>query len=387
MKIIDVKTYVTMPIDNLPWLFVEIHTDAGVTGLGECSWYGNNALLEHGVESVKPWIIGQDPSNIEEIWQLIYRRHLRIGGRGPISAIISGIDIALWDIKGKLLGVPIYQLLGGPVREHVPLYTHVPDASQGKSIDEMVEVARNTKSEGHQAIKTDPFISMVNESGPFKAASLVEKLTPAAVSYAVDWVSALREEVGGDFELMVDAHARFDVASAIAAARELESLKLTWFEEPVPQESYDALKEFRENTNVAISVGESLFTRYDFIPILQDRLADFIMPDIAWTGGVSELRRIASLAEAYYVPFTPHDALGPVAIASTFQVCMATPNLYRQECIHSWFESFSKIVTGMPTYKDGSLWPTEKPGLGIDLINEEVERYAVPASNGWFSGS
>ena len=181
---------------------------------------------------------------------------------------------------------------------------------------------------------------------------------------------------------MVDAHARFDVASAIAAARELEPFKLIWFEEPVPQESYDALKEFRENSNVAISVGESLFTRYDFVPILQDRLADFVMPDIAWTGGISELRRIAALAEAYYVPFTPHDALGPVAIASTFQVCMATPNLYRQESIHAWFDDFLKIVTTMPEYRDGALWPLDKAGIGIELIHEEVERYAVPSSQG-----
>ncbi|SVC50112.1 uncharacterized protein METZ01_LOCUS302966, partial [marine metagenome] len=112
MKITDVKTFITMPIENLPWLFVEVHTDEGVTGLGECSWYGNNTLIEQGIESVKPWLVGQDPAHIEEIWQLIYRRHLRIGGRGPISAVISGIDIALWDIKGKVLGVPIYQLLG-----------------------------------------------------------------------------------------------------------------------------------------------------------------------------------------------------------------------------------------------------------------------------------
>ncbi len=353
MKITDIKTYITMPLENLPWLFVEVHTDEGITGLGECSWYGNNTLIEQGIESVKPWLIGQDPANIEEIWQLIYRRHLRIGGRGPISAVISGIDIALWDIKGKVLGVPIYQLLGGPVRDQVPIYTHVQDARQGFTIDEMVTMARETKVSGHQAIKTDPFLSMANESGPFRGASLVEKLTPAAINYAAEWVSALRSEVGDDFEIMVDAHARFDVASAIAAARELESMRLTWFEEPVPQESYDALKEFRENSNVAISVGESLFTRYDFVPVLQDRLADFIMPDIAWTGGISELRRIASLAESYYVPFTPHDALGPIAIASTFQVCMATPNLYRQECIHDWFDAFAKIVTHPMNYRDG----------------------------------
>ena len=226
---------------------------------------------------------------------------------------------------------------------------------------------------------------MVNETGPFRSASLVEKLTPKAINYAVEWVGALRSEVGWDFEIMVDAHARFDVASSIAAARELESMKLIWFEEPVPPESYDALKEFRENSNVSISVGESLFTRYDFVPVLQDRLADFVMPDIAWTGGISELRRIASLAESYYVPFTPHDALGPIAIAATFQVCMATPNLYRQECIHDWFDSFSKIVTHTMDYHDGCFWPSDRPGIGTELIHEEVERYAVPSSQGRFS--
>ena len=342
-------------------------------------------MIEQGIESVKPWLIGQDPQNIEEIWQLIYRRHLRIGGRGPISAVISGIDIALWDIKGKSLGVPVYQLLGGPVRNNVPIYTHVQDARQGFTIEQMVTMAKETKQQSHQAIKTDPFLSMVNETGPFRSASLVEKLTPKAINYAVEWVGALRSEVGWDFEIMVDAHARFDVASSIAAARELESMKLIWFEEPVPPESYDALKEFRENSNVSISVGESLFTRYDFVPVLQDRLADFVMPDIAWTGGISELRRIASLAESYYVPFTPHDALGPIAIAATFQVCMATPNLYRQECIHDWFDSFSKIVTHTMDYHDGCFWPSNRPGIGTELIHEEVERYAVPSSQGRFS--
>ena len=219
MKITDVKTYITMPIENLPWLFVEVHTDEGITGLGECSWYGNNTLIEQGIESVKPWLIGQDPQNIEEIWQLIYRRHLRIGGRGPISAVISGIDIALWDIKGKSLGVPVYQLLGGPVRNNVPIYTHVQDARQGFTIEQMMTMAKETKQQSHQAIKTDPFLSMVNETGPFRSASLVEKLTPKAINYAVEWVGALRSEVGWDFEIMVDAHARFDVASSIAAAR------------------------------------------------------------------------------------------------------------------------------------------------------------------------
>ena len=378
MKITDLKTYVTMPRDGLPWLFVEVHTDEGVTGLGECTLYTANHILSQGIEAVKPLVVGLDPANIEEIWQRIFRGHLRIGGRGIISAVVSAIDIALWDIKGKVLGVPIYQLLGGPVRDHVPLYTHVHDNRQGiTTIEGVAEEASQAKADGYQAIKTDPFKSARLEHGPFQGASITERLTPAMINDSVEWVSAVRDAVGPEHELMVDAHARFDVASAIRAARALEHLDLTWFEEPVPPESYVALREVRENTDIPISVGESLFTRYDFVPVLEQRLADYVMPDVAWTGGISELRRIASLAESYYVPFSPHDALGPVAIMAAFHVCMTTPNLYRQECLHTWFDDFGKVVTPMFEYHDGAIWPSDRPGLGIELDHEGVARYAL----------
>ena len=378
MKITDVKTHIVAPNPGLPWLFVEVETDEGLTGLGECTWYLGNYLLSHSIESVKPLIVGLDPANIEEIWQRIFRRNLRLGGRGIISAVISAIDIALWDIKGKALGVPIYQLLGGLVRDHVPLYTHVQDASYtGVTPDDAVIMARETKAQGYQAIKTDPFSWAKASEGPFQGASLLERLTPAMIDKAVDWVAAIRQEVGPDYELMVDAHARFDVPSAISAARALEPMNLTWFEEPVPPESYEALRQVRENSSVPISVGESLFTRYDFVPVLEQRLADYIMPDVAWTGGISELRRSGSMTEAYYVRFSPHDALGPVAIMAGFHVCITTPNLYRQECIHSWFDSFAKIVTPMFDYHDGAIWPSDRPGLGIELNHDAMAEYAL----------
>ena len=378
MLISDVKTYVTMPIQGLPWLFVEVHTDEGVTGVGECTLYTANHILSQGVEAVKPLIVGLDPANIEEIWQRIFRHYLRIGARGIISAVVSAIDIALWDIKGKVLGVPIYQLLGGAVRDHVPLYTHVQDASYPNvTPDDAVKLALQTQADGYQAIKTDPFKSARIRSGPYQGASMTEKLNPAMIREAVDWVSALRDALGPYYELMVDAHARFEVSSAIKAARAMEHLDLNWFEEPVPPESYPALKEFRENTNIPVSVGESLFTRYDFVPIFEQRLADFVMPDVAWTGGISELRRIAAQAEAYYVPFSPHDALGPVAISAAFQVCMATPNLYRQECLHTWFKDFPKVIKPMFDYHDGAIWPNDRPGLGIELDHDGVAEYAL----------
>ena len=378
MKITEIKTYVTMPIEGLAWLFVEVETDEGVTGLGECTDYLANPHLVRGIEAVKPLVIGADPGNIEEIWQRLFHAYSDLNGRGYVSHLISAIDIALWDIKGKVLGVPIYDLLGGPVRDRVPLYTHVQDQwYEGVKIDDMVAAAKKTKAAGYQAIKTDPWKWQRDPNPAFKGASLVERLTPRAIAESVEWMDALREAVGPDYELMVDAHARFDVASAIAGARALEHIGLTWLEEPTHVESNDALKQIRESVNVPLCVGERHFTRWDYVPLLQERLVDYIMPDVAWCGGISELRRIASLAEPYYIRVAPHDALGPVAIAASFQLCMTIPNLYREECLHTWFDDFKKIVTPMFDVRDGCLFPNGRPGLGIELIHEEVERYAV----------
>ena len=380
MKITEIKTYLTAP-QGSPFLFVEVLTDEGVTGVGEATLPHANYLLAQGIEAIKPEVIGLDPSNIEEVWQRIFRKYLRIGPRGVITCILSAIDIALWDIKGKVLGAPIYQLLGGPVRDRVPIYTHVNDAGPGFSPDAVKEQARSAKDLGYEAIKTDPFKWAFSRKEPFKGASLLEWLTPAMIGQAVEWVEAIRDAVGPDYELMVDAHARFDVATAIKAARALESQNLVWLEEPVPPESYAALKQFRESTSIPISVGETLFTRYDFAPIFEERLADYVMPDVAWTGGISELRRIAAMAETYYVPFTPHDAIGPVALMAAFHVCMTTPNLYRQEAIHSWFEGFAKFIEPMFEYHDGALWPSDRPGLGIELVHEVVEEFALDPSD------
>ena len=377
MKITDIKTYVTMPVDGLAWLFVEVETDEGVTGLGECTDYFSNPHLVHGIEAIKPLLIGHNPANIEEVWQRLFHSYSDLSGNGYVSHLISAIDIALWDIKGKVLGVPVYELLGGPVRDSVPLYTHVQDQSLSASIEDMVAAAKKTKADGYQGIKTDPFKSQRTRDSEFKGASFVERLPPKAIAEAVEWMDALREAVGPDYELLVDAHARFDVASAIAGARALEHVNLVWFEEPTHVESNQALRQVRENTNVPLCIGERHFTRWDYVPVLENRLVDYIMPDVAWCGGISELRRIAALAEPYYIRISPHDALGPVSIAAGFQVCMTTPNLYRQECVHTWFDVFGKIITPAFDVRDGAIFPSGKPGLGIELVHEEVERYRV----------
>jgi galactonate dehydratase len=378
MKITDIKPYLTMPNEGLAWLFVEVETDEGVTGLGECTDYLANPHLVRGLEAVKPLVVGADPSHIEEVWQRIFHAYSDLNGRGYVSHLISAIDIALWDIKGKVLGAPIYDLLGGPVRDCVPLYTHVPDQGNGSTpIAEMIAAAKQTKADGYRAIKTDFFKWQWDRRAYHRGAHLVERLSPQAIAESVRWMEALRDAVGPEYELLVDAHARFDVASAIAGANALEHVDLIWFEEPVHVESNGALKQVRENTRLPLCVGERHFTRWDYTEILRDRLVDYIMPDVAWCGGISELRRIAAQAEPHYIRVSPHDALGPISIAAGFQVCMAMPNLYRQECVHTWFDTFAKLITPMFDVRDGAIYPNGRPGLGIELNRREVDRHRV----------
>jgi len=378
MKITKITPIVTMPIDGLPWLFVQIDTDEGISGIGECTDYYSNGHLVRGINALEPVILGMEAGQIENIWQTIFHRFDDLNGRGYISHLISAIDIALWDIKGKSLGVPIYELLGGPVRDRVPLYTHVQDFNSGAGgPDAVATAAKMTKEAGYEAIKTDPFPSQSNSSSGFSGPAEVERLDPKGLRESVEWMEAIRSAVGSDFELMVDAHARFDVASAISAGRALERFDLTWLEEPIHVENHNALRQVRENVNIPLCVGERHFTRWDYTEILNERLVDYIMPDVAWCGGISELRRIAAQAEVQYIRISPHDALGPVSIAAGFQVCMTTPNLYRQECLHTWFDTFEQIITPMFNVKNGSILPNGQPGLGMELRMDYVEKYRV----------
>jgi galactonate dehydratase len=377
LKITDVKSYVVSPGDGRGWLLIEVETDEGVTGVGECTNQTSIAHLDRGIDVIRHYLVGRDPATIEAHWQRIYHSYGELNPRGYITHLLSAIDIALWDIKGKVLGVPIYELLGGPVRETVPLYTHVPGPGAGVSIDQMQELARTAKADGYEALKTDPFPSQLNPDSEYDGPLMVERLDPRALREAAEWMDALREATGPDFELLVDAHARFDTQSAILGAQALEHVELIWFEEPTHLESNQALKQIRENTRTPLCVGEHHFTRWDFVPVLEERLVDYIMPDVAWCGGISEWRRIAALAEPNYIRVSPHDAIGPVAMVASAHVALATPNLYRQECVHQWFDTFAQFIHPMPTIENGTIVPPSGPGLGITLNREAIQRHLV----------
>src|SRR5712692_5583149 len=347
MKITDVKSYVVSPGDAQSWLLVEVETDEGVTGIGECSNQTAIAHLARGIEVIRHYLVGRDPANIEAHWQRIYHSYGELNPRGYITHLLSAIDIALWDIKGKVLGVPIYDLLGGPVRDRVRLDAHVLGPGTGGTVEQMMAVARAAKAEGYEALKTDPFPSQLDPDSPYDGPLMVERLDATATRVAAEWMDALREATGPEFELLVDAHARFDTQSAILGAQALEHVDLVWFEEPTHLESNQALKQIRENTRVPLCVGEHHFTRWDFVPVLEERLVDYIMPDVAWCGGISACGRIAALAVPSYTPPWLHATIGPVSMVAAFHGAIATPNLYRQGIGRTRVYTFAHFITPM----------------------------------------
>lgn len=380
MKIADIRIHVVAPVgrvqladgERLSWLFVEVVTDEGLTGIGECSnWPGNgNAIVRRAVEVVAERLIGMDPTRIEDIWQAIFGRFTYLGSRGLITTVMSGIDIALWDLRGKMLGQPIFRLLGGPVRDAIDLYTH----PQGVDDDAFVADAARLASEGFRALKLDPFQEMWNRTTSFRGG----RISPAGIAQAVDRVARTRETIGDDIELMVDAHGVFNVASALACIRALEPFNLTMFEEPVPPQGLDALRHIRSQTTMPLCVGERLHTRWDFLPILTEGLVDFVMPDVCWTGGISELRRIAALAEPYYVPVMPHNALGPIQILAGAHTMMTVPNFHLLEIHIHWLDDiYNRCISQPLDIRDGTLHLSERPGLGIELDPDFLAEHAV----------
>ena len=380
MKISDVAVHVVSPMGSaelaprarLGWVFVEVHTDEGLTGVGECSnWPAKgDVLIAHTIETVKDSLVGRDPSHIEAIWRDLFGRYTYLGNRGLVTTVISGIDQALWDIKGKTLGRPVYDLLGGGVRDDVLLYSH----PWGATTEEVLAACRTLTAEGYDAIKHDPFVEMVPRLTDYRGGQISRQ----GIRDGAELVAAMRDAVGPDVEILIDAHGNFNVATALQCIRALEPYGITWFEEPVPPEGFDALRQIHAQTNVDLCVGERLFTRWDFLPVLAEGLASYLMPDVCWTGGISELKKIATMAEAYFVPVSPHGAQGPVQIVAGGHVMLTVPNFYRMEVNSAWLELFNQAIEPALDIRDGRLHLSSRPGLGIELNHDFLADHPDP---------
>ncbi|MFO1151647.1 MAG: mandelate racemase/muconate lactonizing enzyme family protein [Alsobacter sp.] len=365
------------------FLFVEVSTDEGVTGWGEITTTTDiaNRGLTAMLRQIGPMMVGEDPAQIERLWHRLFRSFTYMGSRGAAVECLSAIDIALWDIRGKTLGKPIYELLGGPVREDIPLYTH-PDQRKFTSKEAVIAEIQDIVKSGHTALKFDPF----PQQGPVvdgrareqREGYLDGSMTRRDEREAAELTALIRETAGPDIEILIDAHGRFDVPTAIRLCRSLEEAgKIDWFEEPCPPESLNALKQVREKVSAPISWGERGHTKWDFVPVLENKLADFIMPDVTWTGGITELKKISALCEAYYIPVSPHDAAGPINVVAGAQVMMTVPNFYKLETSEWNLSKYDHLIDVPLDNSNGSLKLNPAPGLGIEMNREYLEAHAV----------
>jgi galactonate dehydratase len=333
-------------------------------------------VLGAALRAARADLIGEDPADIERIWHKLYRRFTYAGSRGFGTGLTAGVDMALWDIKGKATARPVYDLLGGRFRDRMLLYAN--GWFDGCSTpDDYAEAARrNVVGKGYTACKLDPFLEM----RPFHTTYQDGKISEAGEQQGYDIVAAVREAVGSECEILIDAHGHYNAPTAVRLANQLlERSNIGWFEEPVPPESYDALRQVRERTAAPISVGERLFTRYDFLPVFRDRLADYVMPDTVYTGGISEAKRIAALAEVYNVPVSPHVVPGgPLELVSAAHVVTTIPNFYRLEHSLSLIPVHCEMLSEPYQIEDGYLRLNGKPGLGYDLDEDWLEAHRHP---------
>lgn len=355
MKITDIQTFV-VDCFRTNWVFVKVYTDEGLTGVGEGTLEYKEKAFLGAVEHIKEYLLGKDPCNIELHWHTIYRDAYWRGGPVLMSAL-SAVEIALWDILGKSLNVPVYQLLGGKYHDKVRIYVNGWFAG-AKEPEEFAEKAKLAVQRGVTAMKWDPF------------GKAYLQISNADLDKALRNIAAVREAVGNQVDLLIEGHGRFDVATGIKISKELEQFKPMFFEEPTPPDNLDALKAVRDKSLVAISAGERLYSRWDYRKLFDIRAADYIQPDISHAGGISELKKIAAEAESRYIPFAPHNPSGPVANAATLQLAAACPNFCILEIMYSDVVWRSDVTDEALIYKDGYIQIPNKPGLGIEIDEE-----------------
>jgi len=360
MKIVDVKSYVL----GTAWrnlTFVRVITDEGLEGVGEVRMVNHtDALLGYLAEAVPNHVLGHNPADIEDLVQRMYRNDYGRAGEVAMSAIAT-IEIACWDIVGQALGQPVFQLLGGAVRDRIKAYAngwYTVERTPG----EFHQAARRVIEKGYRALKLDPFGSGFYE------------LERAEKSRAIALVEAVRDAIGPDSELLIEMHGRFNPATAVEMARELEPFKPAWIEEPVPPENLVALKKVSEKVAMPVATGERLHTRYDYRTLFELQAADIIQPDITQFGGLLETKKLAAWAEIYYVLIAPHNVGGPVSTAASLHFAASTPNFKIQEHFNDFAEEWVKAAApGNPEVVDGYFSLPQGPGLGIKL-NEEIIR-------------
>ena len=367
MKITAVTT-VVVNAQMRNWVFVKVSTDEGVVGWGEASLEWKTRAVCGAVADLEPLVVGQDPARIEHLFQIMYRHPFFRAGIEGMSAL-SGIEQALWDIAGKVANKPVYQLLGGAVRDRVRMYDHLGGGQMEAlylqdTAQQMAERARESVAAGYTALK----VLIVPKTLPLEGS--------APLRHAETLMAAIREAVGPDVDVMVDLHARTTPAMAIHYGEVLRPFRPFFLEEPCPPENVGGMAEVaRALPGIPIATGERLVTRWGFRELLERRACAVIQPDLCHCGGLWEARKIAAMAETYYVSVAPHNPLGPVATAAAIHFALATPNWLIQEAIRADVPWRDAVVGGGLPVVQGYILPPTAPGLGVSVDEQEAARH------------
>lgn len=361
MKITDIKTA------HARYNYVRVYTDEGLTGTGECSHIGQG--WRDIVNELKGLFIGKNPLDVDCLFEEARRAKIFSGAlAGRLVSALTGIEIALWDLAGKAIGVPVYRLLGGKFRDRIRLYAD--SAHGGEAYEDAVKFV---EERGFTAIKFD----LDDAGNPYKLDRWNWSVTPGELHILVERVAAMREAAGPKMDLAIDLHGRYDGYSGLKIACALEPYDLLWLEEPVPPENIDALLRIKQATHTPLCVGENLYLRYGFRELLEKQAVDVIMPDISKCGGLSECRKIANMAEIYYIPMAPHNNSGPLSTLADSHVCASIPNFLALEFHRvgdkTWDDT---LLTESPLIQNGYVLLPDAPGLGAELNEEFIRQFA-----------
>jgi L-alanine-DL-glutamate epimerase-like enolase superfamily enzyme len=363
MKITHIGSVLLQPIR---WVLVKVTTDEGIVGIGE-AYHGAGVHQIVVDERLQRPLIGQDPRNVAKLFRDMMRSMSASGFyQGAVMSAISGIEMALWDITGQAAGVPIYQLLGGKFRDKIRIYNDC-HAGDTETPEAYVAKAKEVEARGFTAIKFD-IDPLPSRRDPYNRC-----ISNDDIAYYVEVVTAIRQSLNRNTDLAIDAHWAYAPVDILKIAYAFEDLNLLWLEDPIPPENVEAMARVASATRTPICTGENFYTRFGFRELLQSQAADIISPDLAKAGGLLEGRRIADLADLYYVPLAPHNVNSPIATMASCHVCAAVPNFLVLEFHHLDNPIWEGLTLEGPLIQEGHITVPDRPGLGV-TVNEEVVR-------------
>jgi galactonate dehydratase len=348
-----------------PWLFARVETSEGIVGWGEGTNFPGVQPIATAIRNLRSVVEGESAWDIEKLWNRMYRFLYYNGMGGVVLAAISAIDTALYDIVGKKLGVPVYKLLGGQVHEKLRIYANGWIEGIPRTPEALAARTKELVAKGYTGCKFDPFTST-----PFN-----REVTQQDLRSAVAQVKAVREAGGPDYDIAIDVHARWNTKSTIEIIRALEPYRLFFYEEAVPPENIAAMAEVQRTVNVPLATGERIFGRHGFRELLERQAVRIIQPDVARTGGITEFKKIAAMADTYFVPVAPHNPNGPICTIASIHACLSIPNFLILEFFEPDEAVFREIVVGGLRRDQEAVYPLTAPGLGINITEDFLRKH------------